>query len=284
MKKLFATALVAASLAACASLPSLPSRHSNPYEKPLFYSRYLNPNSPLDRQIQRTVDALRANPDAASLHNDLGQLLAQKGFPKDATVEFERAVEADRKFYPGWYNLGLMHASTGDNARARRDFAHTLSLKPGNAVALFQLGLMEEMSGNRAMATEHYAKAFSINRTLLDVRVNPRILDSKLIDEALIVMYPKEHTRQSMQFQGRPSGWSDRQIPAIDNAPQAPSPQAPTSSIVTPAAPVTDPARQTPAPQGNQPPAVAPIPPNARSVPAGTPAGTQVIVNGGSGH
>ena len=53
--------------------------------------------SALDAQIASTVEAVRQNPDSAALHNELGALLMQKGFPKDAEREFERAINADSR-------------------------------------------------------------------------------------------------------------------------------------------------------------------------------------------
>ena len=216
--------------------------NKNPYQKRLFVEKYLNPADPFDAQIQRTINDLRADPRSATLHNQLGQLLLRKGFPKDAEVEFERAVNSDSHFYAAWYNLGLVRAARGDYTGARFAFHRTVHYKPGHAAALFQLGLVEERRQNNDAAIEYYAKAFSINHALLDVRVNPRLLDSNLIALALIRMYPNEHTRQSMQFQPAPPGY------VSPNPPQAPSPQPPAQEIVPPAPPVTNPAQQTPPP------------------------------------
>lgn len=230
MKPFLAIAAAALILAGCSTFKN--DRSSNPYEKPLFVEKYLDPqNSPLDAQIQRTIEALRALPDSAALHNQLGQLLAQKGFPKDAEREFERAVNADRHFYPAWYNLGLLRMARDNRVGARMAFAAAVRNKPGHSQALFQLGLIEEQRGRPGAAIDYYAKAFSINRTLLDVRVNPRILDTKLVDLTLLHMYPKEHARASMRFVGTPPGYTQKGL-------EAPSPQ--------PAAPVAEAATQTP--------------------------------------
>src|ERR1700690_2162713 len=92
----------------------------NPYLKTPFYARYLNTGSQLDKQIQAKLDALKQNPRSAALHNDLGLLLAAKGFPKDAEVEYVRSTEADHKYYQAWYNLGMIREAQGDRWGSER--------------------------------------------------------------------------------------------------------------------------------------------------------------------
>ncbi len=227
MKRFLIIAAAALTLFGCTSL----HRNQNPYQKTLFIERYLDPANPLDAQIQRTLKDLRSNPHSATLHNELGQLWRQKGFPKDAELEFERAVDSDSHFYPAWYNLGLLRQARGDYTGARFAFHRTVHYKPGHAPALFQLGLMEEQRQNSEAAVDYYARAFAINHALLDVRVNPRVLDSKLIDLALLRLYPNEHSRESLQFQPAPPGYVQT------NLEPAPSPQAPAKAIVPPAPP-----------------------------------------------
>lgn len=268
MRRLLLPAVVTlTTLTGCSAMNATRSSQ-NPYEHTLFYEKYLNPAaSPLDAQIARTLAGLRKSPNSAMLHNELGQELVAKGFAKDAESEFERSVNADSHFYPAWYNLGLVRMSRGDWTGARFAFGRTVHYKPGHSVALFQLGLMEEQRHNIDDAIDYYAKAFSINHTLLDVRVNPRILDSKLIDLALIRMYPKEHARGSMQFQGAPAGYLRQSDASAPSPLEAPSPQPSGRDIVTPSAPLTNPAQQAPAPTPGQPvlappkPAAPPQPP-----------------------
>lgn len=236
MNRILTIAVAAALLSGCALHDRL---HPQPnYDNP-FYAKYLNTGSELDGRINETLNALRQNPDSPSLHNELGMLLVQKGFPKDAEREFERAVNADASFFPAWYNLGLARAARGDDLGARRAFYETIDQKPGHAQALFELGLIEEKRRNRDKAVDLYAKAFRINPALLGVRTNPRILDSELVHLALLKLYPDEHERRSMGFQGAPAGWQDRR-----EDPPAPSPEQTPEKIVTPAPPATDPSQQ----------------------------------------
>ncbi len=237
MNRLIVTLAAATLLAGCSSFPH---RDANPYAKPQFYAKYLDQNSVVDREIASTLEGLKADPGSAPLHNELGQLLVTKGFPKDAEQEFERSVDADRRFFPAWYNLGLIRASNGDSHGSRRAFSRTLRYKPGHGAALFQMGLIEEKRGQEASAIELYAKAYRIDHTLLDVSVNPRVLDSKLTHLALLEMYPLAHARQTMFFDPTPSGYI---------APErAASPQTDPADIVTPTAPATDQGKQTPPP------------------------------------
>jgi tetratricopeptide (TPR) repeat protein len=243
MKRTFLIALTIVATAGCAAIDNLGRDDKNAYENP-FYAKYLNTGSQLDADISRTLETLRQHPDSAEAHNRLGAMLVEKGFPNDAEREFERAIDVDDDYYAAWYNLGLVRAAHGDELGARRAFRQTVELKPGHAAALFQLGLVEEKRHHRDRAVELYAKAYSINPALMDVRVNPRILDSELMHLALLKMYPNQHSRRSMQFQGGPVA-AATPVPSTTTQ-EAPSPQQPPASIVTPVAPVTDPSQQAP--------------------------------------
>ncbi len=249
MKRLLIIAVAALATAGCAEVRGLTHRDGNPYEKAPFYAKYLNTGSALDAEMQRILDELRANPASAELHNDLGALLIQKGFPKDAAREFERAVDADKRYVPAWYNLGLVRAANGDALGARRALARTIDLKPGHSAALFQLGLIEEKRMHTDRAVALYAKAYSINPALLEVEVNPRVLDSQLTDLALIRMYTMEHTAKSMQFQDAPGFDSFLVTPAPNSstprATETPAAQPAARTIVVPAAPAGNPGAQT---------------------------------------
>lgn len=252
MKKL-AVLLILVICSACVRTQGFLDRKlngDNPYEETPFYARYLSPESSLDREIAQQLNILKANPRSAVAHNEMGSLLTLKGFPKDAEVEFIRAISGDPKFHPAWYNLALIRESGGDMAGAMSALRKTLDLKPGHPAAHFQLGLLLERRGRDEAAVEHYARAIKINHVMLDPRVNPRVVDTKLLDRALLRNYPTEHARRAIRFQSTPSEYvpPDAAQKPSDETPAAVSPQAPAKDIVTPSAPVTDPATQTPPP------------------------------------
>ncbi len=238
MKRVLVIAAATALVAGCSLFHR--NHSGNPYDHP-FYSQWTTSNSGIDVQIRNTVEALRTNQRSAPLHNHLGQLLVAKGFPKDAEREFERAVNADSHFYQAWYNLGLIRQSRQDYTGAERAYHRTVRLMKGHSEALFQLGLIEEARNNNDAAIDYYAKALRHNPAIFDVRTNPRVLDSKLIDLALLKNYERDHARQAGKFLGAPSDYVPPAKPQVE---KAPSPQATPQQIVTPSAPVTETGKQ----------------------------------------
>ena len=229
---------IAVTLAAALLLLAGCASSSNPYEEPPFYAQFLNTGSDLDKHISAVLAALRENPGSPALHNELGSLLVQKDFPNDAQVEFERAINLDTSFYPAWYNLGLVRMSQGNMFGARHAFRRTVHYRKGHSAALFQLGLMEEKAGDSSDAVWYYAKAFRHNPAMLDVRVNPSILDSRLTHLALIYGHDRQQSRQGLIFEPAYDGYRDPE------ARKAPSKQPAAEEIITPAPPVTDPGTQ----------------------------------------
>ncbi|MDX1582081.1 MAG: hypothetical protein R3338_00615 [Thermoanaerobaculia bacterium] len=221
----------------CSSLQNRVARlfDDDPYAEEPFYYRYLHPeDSALDAEIVRTLEEVKADRSSAELHNRLGALLVEKGFPKDAEKEFRRAVWADEKFYPAWYNIALARLARGDRNGAVRALRQTLDVKPGHAAAHFQLALLLEKRGMTDDALHHYVEAYRINKALLDVRVNPLLLDSDLVGLALLRLYPHEHVLRALRFEPAPRGY-ERPVEEVDH--DAPSEVAEPEEIVTPAPP-----------------------------------------------
>lgn len=232
MKRALVLLALSLMLAGCMSIHDRIDRArfgENPYVEAPFYMRYVSSGNGLDRRIQAYVEALRADPGNPVYHNELGRLLVRKGFPNDARREFHRALAADRDFHPAWYNLGLVRASLGDRSGALRAFEETLERKPGHAAALFQKGLLLEQRGRTDAAVDAYAKAFRINFDLLQPSVNPQIVDSRLVELALLRLYPQEHRRRALVFEPTP--------PELIPEPEAPSELTSPEEIVPPASP-----------------------------------------------
>ena len=150
-------------------------------------------------------------------------------------------MRRDARFASVRQQIILIRQSHQDYSGAERAFHRTVRLMKGHSEALFQLGLIEEARNNNDAAIDYYAKALRHNPAILDVRTNPRVLDSKLIELALLKNYERDHSRQASKFLGTPSGYV---APAKQQPEEAPSPQATPQQIVTPSSPVTESGKQ----------------------------------------
>ncbi len=93
--------------------------------------------------------AIRKNPDYAAAHNNLGNLLVQKGKGEEAIREYEKAVA--NVLYPtpefGYYNMGREYARQKDLLKAEVMFQRAISLKPTFVEAYRELAKVQSEKG-----------------------------------------------------------------------------------------------------------------------------------------
>jgi len=111
---------------------------------------------------------------------DLGTMLFERGWPKDAIHCFKQALDQDPTLSEAWFRIGVVHHREGDLADARSAYKKCLKLQSGHGWANFYLGLLEEQSGDSAAALEHFERAFKHAPELADPRINPEVLSSNL--------------------------------------------------------------------------------------------------------
>ena len=85
------------------------SKTTPPPQKEPFYRRYLIAGNPLDERIREQEKLVETNPSSAALHNDFGNLLAQRRFPKEAREQYQIAMKLDKKNFLAPYNLGILY-------------------------------------------------------------------------------------------------------------------------------------------------------------------------------
>ncbi len=156
------------------------------------FERYLRADNPADQQIMSYLTKERAGTATSLDLTQLGVLLLNKGFPKDAERYLRQALDADKENYEAAYRLGLVLQREGKDRKAVKYYRKVVKVRPGYAYAQFMLGLAEERTGDRDSAIEHYVKAYKHAPELADARVNPLVLDSRLQTEALILRYDAE--------------------------------------------------------------------------------------------
>jgi hypothetical protein len=299
------TALAAAALGL---IPGL--GYSSPQDAPAsekaaeapFYRKYLVAGNPLDDEIVAMEKKIEAAPGEANLHNDLGNLLALRGFPEQAAEQYTQAAKLDKSNFISLYNLGLLRETEGKTSDAISAYKKSISRKPGFPPSRFRLGRLYELSGKEDDAIEQYAKAFWIDPSMRDPKRNPLVIDSELIYLASLAIYERDVARVTLDrdvsfelepafrrvpvdrsldsaeiVEGEPDA-APREVGPGSGVPAGPStvrkprtPPSPDSTMPRPRAPGSRPPRAT-TPRSGAPVAVTPVP---APVPAEEPTETQ---------
>ena len=154
-----------------------------------FYRKYLVPGSPLDDKIIEQEKRVEAQPDDASLRNDLGNLLAERRFPNEAAEQYEIALKLDKKNFVSAYNLGLVRETQGRTHDAIAAYQKSIKRKPGFPQSRFRLGRLYEHTNQPQSAVKEYAEALWIDPNMRDPKRNPLIVDCELIYLAALANY-----------------------------------------------------------------------------------------------
>ena len=107
-----------------------PDKARPQYNLGLFYSKY--PNK-LDLAIELQERALKADPDHADAHNNLGFIYTEKGQFRDAISHFEHAVNSQDDHWEAHRNLGSALLQLNRHEEALPHFRKSLALNSGNA-------------------------------------------------------------------------------------------------------------------------------------------------------
>jgi tetratricopeptide (TPR) repeat protein len=249
-----------------------------------FYRKYLVTGNALDDRIAEEEQRVAAQPDAADLRNDFGNLLAQRRFVEDARQQYERALELDSSHFLAGYNLGLLWETEGKVSKAISAYRTSISRKPGFPPSHFRLGRLYERRGWDQLAVKEYAKALRLDPQMRDPRFNPLIVDTRLLERASLENYPRDIAVAAMnEDQAYGDEVRFRKVPvdrpvSTSDIEDAPAPEPVDATVTAPAAPrgpVSLPLRpgQT-RPQQTQPstPGTQPLPPGTPPLlPAGAP-------------
>ncbi|HEY0140112.1 MAG TPA: tetratricopeptide repeat protein [Thermoanaerobaculia bacterium] len=99
--------------------------------------------------------ALRADPDHADAHVNLGRLLHEEGAPAAAEEHYRKALEADPEHETAAFNLGVALEDLGRTAEAVKAYQKALAMNPDNADAHYNLAGIYERRGEKQAALRH---------------------------------------------------------------------------------------------------------------------------------
>ena len=218
-----------------------------------FYRKYLAAGNALDDKILAQEKRVAANPDSADLHNDFGNLLAARRFPKEAREQYEIAMKLDKHHFLAPYNLGMLYETQGEFGKAIKAYEHSVDRNRGFPPSRFRLGRLYEMKGSDDKAIEQYARALQIDPDMRFVKRNPLVVDTRLLHLASLKNYAGDLAAASMASE---AGYVDtglvkklpvdRTLSSEDLKPPAPAPAEGVPTPVQVIAPSGPPASRQP--------------------------------------
>ncbi len=229
------------------------------------FEKYLSPDNASDRAIVAYLELAESGTATSDDLAELGVLLLEKGFPKDAERYLRQALELDKTNTEARFRLGLVLQRMGEDRKAVRTYRRVVKERPGHTYAQFMLALALERTGDRKDAAYHYAKAYKHYPDLANPEVNPLVLESRLQAEAQLLRYERavasatikvppvdpEKLREMMAAVGAPEGGAGAEQVAAPAEMAAPPP-SPTPRVVGPGGIASPPAEgASAAPQGS---------------------------------
>ena len=124
----------------------------------------------LYRQILETIPE---NPDILNL---LGLIAQIKGIHEEATGLFYRAIKADSKRAPFYFNLGISLNCWGKPYEAIEAFSNALKYEPQMKEAWLQIGNIRHDLGQLSQAQDAYEQALKIDENYCDAQIGKIML------------------------------------------------------------------------------------------------------------
>jgi len=180
----------------------------------------------LDAQHKLTVE----HPQDAGAWNDYGNLLLLAHKVDEAESAYRHAVEIDPQKTSALFNLGLLEQQKGHRKEALALYGQVTGIEPQHAWAHYQIGAIYEAEGKAEKAIDAYSRAFALDPQLAFRDVNPQVVESKLVTQAMLKAY-----REGARSPEAPKVYDDpNRIAALLVPPPAPTTPEATETAAKP--------------------------------------------------
>ena len=130
---------------------------------------------------------LARNPRCFLAHNNLGELLAQRGLLDEASAHFQKAMQIQPGFAEARYNFGNILIGEGRKDEAAVQFQKVLEIQPDYAEAHNNLGNLLLEQGLVDAAINHFQIALQVQPDFAEAHYNlcQALLRKGMVEEAL---------------------------------------------------------------------------------------------------
>ncbi|MCA9804991.1 MAG: tetratricopeptide repeat protein [Cyanobacteria bacterium HKST-UBA02] len=113
-----------------------------------------------EQELEKTIEL---NPNDATAHNALGDVLMSIGKVDEASKEYLKTMALDPKNALAAYSLGNIYANQGKLSEARQAFQSAVAANPGSAYAHNNLATMCSLSGDYQTAAVEFVEAIKLS-------------------------------------------------------------------------------------------------------------------------
>ncbi|MFH1516100.1 MAG: tetratricopeptide repeat protein [bacterium] len=136
---------------------------------------------------RRLGDQLRADPDNAELHNEMGMTLARDGLFSDAIMHFQSAIEINPNFAQAYHNIGIVHEYLEHYQESQAYLEKAQKLDPENTQTERTLHRIEFMleyqpDGIKKYETDLNKALMAMGRDNTDLQLADNILEDLVLE------------------------------------------------------------------------------------------------------
>jgi len=122
---------------------------------------------------------LATDPDNPALHNNLGNAYVLANRMEEAVREYKIAGQLDTASAVPLNNLGTAYQKMDKLGDAADAYRKAIDIDPRYALAYYNLGTLYDQKQDYDKAIEFYLKAVSLKPELMDVEVNPQVVNNR---------------------------------------------------------------------------------------------------------
>ena len=122
-------------------------------------------------------------------------------------------MKLDKENFMAPYNLGILEESEGRISAAISAYEKSVDRNRGFPPARFRLGRLLEKRGKTHEAIAQYSRALEIDPEMREVRRNPLVADTRLLDRVSVGIYHKDIARVAIKTDTAYADESFRHVP-----------------------------------------------------------------------
>jgi Tetratricopeptide repeat len=122
-------------------------------------------------------------------------------------------MKLDKENFMAPYNLGILEESEGRVSVAISAYEKSVDRNRGFPPARFRLGRLLEKRGKTHEAIAQYSRALEIDPEMREVRRNPLVADTRLLDRVSVAIYHKDVARVAIKTDTAFADESFRRVP-----------------------------------------------------------------------